>query len=154
MKGSFGREDGADMVYFPRKETLRFIFDNQAEHGRWTVLFFYMFWRMNMPSHKVHFTQDELRAAFTKNLAPAEKIVEGGKMNEFISQVKEWLKKAEGVPVLGKIIDDVVTMIELLQDYADKSYTDIPVRIIISVVAVLIYVISPVDLYTGGWLYR
>ena len=146
MKGSFGREDGADMVYFPRKETLRFIFDNQAEHGRWTVLFFYMFWRMNMPSHKVHFTQDELRAAFTKNLAPAEKIVEGGKMNEFISQVKEWLKKAEGVPVLGKIIDDVVTMIELLQDYADKSYTDIPVRIIISVVAVLIYVISPVDL--------
>ena len=37
-------------------------------------------------------------------------------------------------------------MIELLQDYADKSYTDIPVRIIISVVAVLIYVISPVDL--------
>ena len=54
--------------------------------------------------------------------------------------------KAEGVPVLGKIIDDVVTMIELLQDYADKSYTDIPVRIIISVVAVLIYVISPVDL--------
>ena len=40
MKGSFGREDGADMVYFPRKETLRFIFDNQAEHGRWTVLFF------------------------------------------------------------------------------------------------------------------
>lgn len=99
-----------------------------------------------MPSHRVKFPQEELHNAFSENLAPAEKIVKNGKLDEFISQVKNWLSKVKNVPVLGKITDDIVLTIELLQDYADKSYTDIPLASIISAVAVLIYVISPIDL--------
>lgn len=99
-----------------------------------------------MPSHRVKFTQEELHEAFSKNLAPAEKIVRNGKLNDFINKVKSWLNKVKDIPVLGKITDDIVLTIDLLQDYADKSYTDIPIASIISAVAVLIYVISPIDL--------
>lgn len=56
------------------------------------------------------------------------------------------MKKAEKIPILGGMIDDIVCMVSLVDSYIKKEYSDIPVGTIISIVAALIYLLSPIDL--------
>lgn len=44
------------------------------------------------------------------------------------------------------MIDDIISMYQLVESYVKREYTDIPLTSIISILAALIYVISPIDL--------
>ena len=68
------------------------------------------------------------------------------KLRSLVNRAKKWLEKGRAIPVIGDVIDDLVTMIDLLSDYVEGTYRKIPLRILISIVATILYVLSPIDL--------
>ena len=100
-----------------------------------------------MKKYKTSFTKEELRNALYSNSGEASTIIEDeNKWNAFKTRFNAFLKKAKKVPVLGSVIDDVTCMVELVESYVKKEYTAIPKGTIVSIVAVLIYLLSPIDI--------
>lgn len=50
------------------------------------------------------------------------------------------------MPALGKYARDLAVMVSLVRSYIKKEYTDISVGTIVSIVAVIIYIVSPIDI--------
>ena len=100
-----------------------------------------------MKKYRTDFSKEELHAALHANDAEAMDIVENPeKWEEFKLKFESFLKKAEKIPVLGGVIDDIVTMFALVDSYVNGEYREVPIGTIISIVAALIYVLSPIDL--------
>ena len=96
---------------------------------------------------KTEFTDAELAAALKPFEASASKIIEDkDKTRDFLLKARKWLEDKKNIPVIGSIIDDVLTMIDMVGDYVAGNYKQIPVPTIISVVAAIAYLISPIDL--------
>lgn len=99
-----------------------------------------------MKRYKTDFTDEELKNALFSKKGKAEEILKDqDKWERFKLKFEAFLHKAYDVPVLGGIIDNVVSMYQLVEAYIKKEYTDIPVTSIISILATLIYVLSPLD---------
>lgn len=100
-----------------------------------------------MGKFKTDFSKEELNAALHKNDSEALAIIKDpNKWKNFKERVEEFSKKAKKIPVIGGIVDDITSMVSLVDSYIKKEYVDIPVGTIISIVAALIYLLSPVDL--------
>ncbi len=100
-----------------------------------------------MKKYKTNFTKEELQRALYSKSGEASAIIEDeGKWSAFKTKFESFLKKVKKVPVLGNVIDDITCMVELVESYVKKEYTAIPKGTIISIVAVLIYLISPIDI--------
>ncbi len=92
-------------------------------------------------------TEEDVKKALDSNSKKAEEIInDKDKWEKFKEKFNEFLKKAKDVPVLGTVIDDVVTMFQLVESYIKKEYTDISPTTVVSIVAALIYVSSPLDI--------
>lgn len=104
------------------------------------------------------FSEDELRGAINSREAEARRILEDeSKVYKLLENAKKIIKKIKNVPVIGGFVDDLVTLFELIGDYAKGNYTKIPFRIIVSAVAGVIYLVSPIDIIPDfipivGWL--
>jgi uncharacterized membrane protein YkvA (DUF1232 family) len=111
-----------------------------------------------MGEYKTIFSNEELRAALHGNDRKAKDILENqGKWEEFKEKFDAFLKKAAKIPILGEVIDDIITMLDLVDAYMKKEYTAVPAGTIVSIVAALIYVLSPIDLIPDtipiiGWV--
>lgn len=66
------------------------------------------------------------------------------RITSFVKKVLEKLK--ENNVALNQIFNDVNTLIRLVSSWANGSYKSIPVSTIISIIAALIYLVSPVDI--------
>lgn len=100
-----------------------------------------------MKKYKTNFTKEELQRALHSKSGEASAIIEDeSKWNAFKTKFNLFLKKAKKVPILGNVIDDVICMVELVESYVKKEYTAIPKGTIVSIVAVLIYLLSPIDI--------
>lgn len=100
-----------------------------------------------MKKYRTEFSKEELYAALHSNDAEAATIIEDvDKWETFKDKCNSLLKDGKKIPVLGGVIDDIVTMVNLVDSCVKKEYSGIPLGTIISIVAVLIYVISPIDL--------
>lgn len=100
-----------------------------------------------MKKYKTNFSKEELHAALHANDNEAIAIIEDeNKWEKFREKFEAFLKKAKKIPVLGGMIDDIVSMVSLVDSYVKKEYRDIPVATIVSVVAALVYILSPIDL--------
>ena len=100
-----------------------------------------------MKKYKTNFTKEELQNALHSNSGEASAIIEDeSKWNAFKTKFESFLKKVKRVPVLGNVIDDITCMVELVESYVKKEYTAIPKGTIVSIVAVLIYLLSPIDI--------
>lgn len=100
-----------------------------------------------MSKNTHEFTNAELTGALKKHEKTAEELLnDQSKMAAFLTKVKAWLNKARKVPVIGALVDEIVTMVELAADYVKGNYRAIPFRTMISIVAALAYALSPVDL--------
>lgn len=97
--------------------------------------------------YKTEFSKEELHNALYSNEAKAEEIIrDKDKWESFKKKIYDFLDKGKKIPVLGSVIDDIITMVELADAYVSKEYSDIPFGTIISVVAALIYILAPIDL--------
>ncbi|MBD5401203.1 DUF1232 domain-containing protein [bacterium] len=100
-----------------------------------------------MKKYKTNFSKEELHEALYANANDAIAIIEDeNKWMKFKEKFEIFIKKAKKIPVLGRMIDDIVCMVSLVDSYVKKEYKDIPVATIISIVAALIYLLSPIDI--------
>lgn len=92
--------------------------------------------------------QDGQDALFEKyitgNHGEAEKLLnDEDKLEKFLQKLENKLKT---VPVAGTSLAYVPVMISLVRAYLKREYTEPPVVSLVSIIAALIYVLSPVDL--------
>ena len=111
-----------------------------------------------MDEKRKEFSEEELRGAIGSREAEAKRILEDeNKVNQLLGKAKKLIKKIKNVPVIGGLVDDLMTLFDLIGDYAKGNYKKIPLRIIISAVAGVIYLVSPIDIVPDvipviGWL--
>lgn len=104
-----------------------------------------------MKKYKTSFSNEELHNALhSKEDEVKDVISDANKWNAFKEKISEFLKKAEKIPVLGGMIDDIQCMICVVDSYVKKEYKEIPVASIVSIVAALVYLLSPIDLIPDG----
>ena len=100
-----------------------------------------------MKKYKTNFSKEELHEALHANENEAIAIIEDeNKWVKFKERFEIFIKKAKKIPVLGGMIDDIVCMVSLVDSYVKKEYKNIPIATIISIVAALIYLLSPIDI--------
>ncbi len=94
--------------------------------------------------YKSTITEEEGREQLNAYSSDAEKIVgDKDKMDEFLEKLA---KKLSAVPGIGDKIADIPILVTMVKAYVNKEYTTIPVASIVSIVAGLLYFISPIDL--------
>ena len=62
---------------------------------------------------------------------------------KFLKTIEETLKK---IPGIGNMLSDIPLLVSLVKSYVAGEYKEIPYNSIVTVVATLIYVISPLDI--------
>lgn len=111
-----------------------------------------------MDENRKGFSEEELRGAIGSHEAEATRILEDEKkVNQLLEKAKKIIKEIKNVPVIGGLVDDLMTLFDLIGDYAKGNYRKIPLRVIISAVAGVIYLVSPIDIVPDfipvvGWL--
>ena len=100
-----------------------------------------------MNNYRTVFSKSELKDALHKNEKTASELIKDEKKwFSFKEKLEYFLKKAENIPVLGSVIDDLITMVDLVDSYVKKEYLQIPTGTVVLIVAALIYVVGPFDL--------
>ena len=67
-------------------------------------------------------------------------------MEKFLNMVARWLEKIRNTPILGGVVEDLITMTELLSDCLRGAYEKLPRGTVIGILAALFYAFSPIDL--------
>lgn len=100
-----------------------------------------------MAHYKTSFSDVELNSALSSHNEEASRLLhDQSKMSEFIAKAKQWMETVRTIPVIGGIVDDISTMIDISLDYVSGRYREIPAKSMISIVAALLYAVSPIDL--------
>ncbi len=107
---------------------------------------------------KTNITDKEAKAALNEKEQQAEELLkDAAQTRETLNKADKLLDKIKNMPVIGRIADDIATSIELIKDFIDGRYRRVPTRVIISALAGILYIISPIDLIPDiipviGWL--
>lgn len=97
--------------------------------------------------YQTKISDEEIKAAINSYSSDAVKVIsDPAETEKLISKFRKWLRKGKDYPVIGKSADDLAYMTELLEDYRNKIYTDISISDLVVLVAILIYVLSPIDI--------
>ena len=76
----------------------------------------------------------------------AEEILANTKKTEkLIKKVRKLCTKLSRIPVIGSVIGEFGIVCDLISDYINGTYREIPVSTILSFIAALTYLISPFD---------
>lgn len=67
-------------------------------------------------------------------------------MDGFLKKVKTWLEKVRRLPLFGNLAEDLMTLIDLMQDYRRGIYRSAPKGVIIASAVALGYALCPIDL--------
>lgn len=67
-------------------------------------------------------------------------------MEKFLHKVARWLEKIRKAPVIGGLVEDLITMTELVCDSLHGIYEELPRGTVMGILAALFYAFSPVDL--------
>lgn len=95
------------------------------------------------------FTEEEVENALVLYREEAKTIIENeDNFERFVQKLENKLKLIPDIGEfrIGEYLSDIACMVSLVRSYIKKEYTDIPLGTIISIVATLLYIISPIDL--------
>ena len=67
-------------------------------------------------------------------------------MERFLQKVALWLDRIRTVPVIGGMVDDLITMTQLVSDCTRGIYEKLPRGTVIGIIFSLFYAFSPIDL--------
>ena len=94
-------------------------------------------------------TQEALQQAFNAMQGTAKNMVgNAGELFNLVGQLQGVLKQA--AKALGNCVNDLQTMGDMIHDYADGSYKEVPVQTIIGVTVAVLYVVNPIDIIPDG----
>ena len=92
------------------------------------------------------FSEEELKGVIGSCEAEAKRILEDeGKLKQLHGKAKKTIKKIKDVPVIGGLVDDLLTIFDLIGDYL-RNYKRSAQSVIVSAVAGVIYLVSPIIL--------
>ena len=69
------------------------------------------------------------------------------KLEQLLENLEEKLKLIPGV---GEKLADVPALISMLRAYMNKTYREVPAGTVLSIIATLLYVLSPLDIVPDG----
>ncbi|MCD8119733.1 MAG: DUF1232 domain-containing protein [Lachnospiraceae bacterium] len=88
--------------------------------------------------------EEYVRVEISARTKDAEELLQDeDKMERFLQRLERKLKK---VPAIGDKLSNVPVLISLIRSYIRKEYDRVPYLSLISIVAALLYFLSPVDL--------
>ena len=100
-----------------------------------------------MKKYRDNFTEDEIKKALYGKTGEAQDILQNpDKWANIKKSISDFLHKADKIPAIGSVIDDLVSMVEMVDAYIHQEYTGVPVTSIVSAIAAILYVLSPIDL--------
>ena len=67
-------------------------------------------------------------------------------MERFLQKVALWLEKIRSAPVIGSLVEDLITMTQLVSDCLKGIYEDLPKGTVLGILFALFYAFSPIDL--------
>ena len=67
-------------------------------------------------------------------------------MERFLEKVALWLEKIRSAPVIGSLVEDLITMTQLVSDCLKGIYEDLPKGTVLGILFALFYAFSPIDL--------
>ena len=67
-------------------------------------------------------------------------------MERFLANVALWLEKLRSAPVIGSLVEDLITMTQLVGDCLKGIYEDLPKGTVLGILFALFYAFSPIDL--------
>ena len=67
-------------------------------------------------------------------------------MEQFLQKVALWLEKIRSAPVIGSLVEDLITMTQLVSDCTRGIYEKLPRGTVIGILFALFYAFSPIDL--------
>ena len=67
-------------------------------------------------------------------------------MERFLEKVAAWLERIRTAPVIGNLVEDLISMTELVSDCLKGVYEDLPRGTVFGILAALFYAFSPIDL--------
>lgn len=77
----------------------------------------------------------------------AERLLKNKEKTKKVLSKAKWLcDMLRNLPFIGKLFEDVGTLCELIMDYSRGLYNRIPLATVISILAAIIYLVSPLDL--------
>lgn len=68
------------------------------------------------------------------------------KIQKILDSALSLVRKLSNLPLIGSYIADVPFLVMMVNDYRKKEYTSVPLATIVSIVAALAYLVSPIDL--------
>jgi len=74
----------------------------------------------------------------------AEKITTDD-VERVISKSEKIIEMVRKIPVLGRYLEDIIVMLQMLIDYIKGEYKEVPWWVIASVTFALVYLLSPID---------
>lgn len=67
-------------------------------------------------------------------------------MEQFLQKVALWLEKIRSAPIIGSLVEDLITMTQLVSDCTRGIYEKLPRGTVIGILFALFYAFSPIDL--------
>ena len=86
----------------------------------------------------------EIEEAFETGKKEAERILnDPDKMELFLQRLEQ---KMDDIPMIGDTLSMIPVMISFIKSYVKNDYREAPVTVPISIVAALLYLVSPIDI--------
>ncbi len=80
-------------------------------------------------------------------LKKAKKLVDDkSALRKVVVGARAWLEKQKDLPLMKGTVEEMIGVIDLLTAYVDGKYRYVPKRMLVAMVAGILYVVSPINL--------
>ncbi len=91
--------------------------------------------------------ESKIEAVVNSNRKKAEDILgDSDKTEKLLAAAAKLCERMSNVPVVGAVFADLPIVCSMIKDYVGGNYKEIPLATIITLVAGIVYLVSPVDL--------
>ncbi|NMA06654.1 MAG: DUF1232 domain-containing protein [Ruminococcaceae bacterium] len=111
-----------------------------------------------MSKNRKVFSEEELKGVINSRKNEAELILEDEtKLKQLRKKAIRIIKNIKDLPVIRDLVDDLLVLLNLINDYAKGYYKKIPLGFIVSAIVGILYLISPIDIIPdfipiAGWV--
>jgi|GEM_PF-203432 len=90
--------------------------------------------------------QEQTKDALQSLTGDAALLLDDREMTEDkLDAAQRKLYQYKNVPVIGALVYDIVTMVEMIWDYVNKEYRQVPIATMTVLLAAIVYFVSPID---------